>query len=141
MYREQQKKCPACNREMAALLLSIRDEDVIVDLCSGCDGAYFEFVDGTPAILAREMVDEGMVVKPSHSPQDQPAESATCLECTGPMEPHPSLDHVFRCKTCWNVFCGARALHRLAASASILEPVGSKSFFQALLDLFQRPSR
>lgn len=120
---------------MNEIPLTVERKEVVVDICQDCGGAYFDFLDGTPGLLARTLLKKD---NDSTSVAEEPIRGGRCPDCGEAMEEHPDLSCVYRCRICWSVFCTAVALDSLANTCAVIERREPKTFFTKLIEAFLR---
>lgn len=110
-FRKRARPCPAC--ESLLRVINIGDDNG-VDVCNSCGGAFFEFFDGEPTELARELLEHVQAFSDYDVSQD--GGDATCPDCEVAMVTWAYLSGplVSRCERCLCLFASAVELLALA---------------------------
>ncbi len=102
---------------MQPVTLGPPHQGAVIDACSICAGAFFDFEDGTPALLAKQVCSSEAIRVTSEAEDNL---VGGCAACATPLVPHNTVGGVFRCELCFGVYCTRVGLVELAQHASLL---------------------
>lgn len=131
-YRSESLQCPTCPDLLRAIPLG----GVIVDVCDGCGGVWFDWFDGDVPSLAVEISQQ------ARAPSGAPAEGClACPRCGVALHDESFQGQgpgVLRCPSCQGIFVPHGALAPLAALASLPEDAPRDTSFWSRLWLALR---
>ncbi len=125
--------CPRCCVEMDHVAL-VEARSGIVDVCSGCGGAFFDFHDGLPTDLSRALTERNG--RPKTLPPIDYRQTPVCPECDREMQVAAYLDEgpeLARCGGCLAVFATPRHLRELG----VFEQIDTRDLWQRIGDMFR----
>jgi Zn-finger nucleic acid-binding protein len=121
--------CPSCDWPMQSKGVALDDQTAVVDVCERCHGAFFEFFDGEPSALARQLSTN---VEPVASSRTK---IGPCPDCKVEMVYARYQEHgptVARCGSCLGLFATQSQLTELAHYAQLEAP--RRSFVEQVLE-------